>query len=380
MFHRKSILRMDSISQINKEMAEMHIANSENDNMNKEDILEDDIDDMYDVDDIDDILENDIDDYDDYKDYCEGYYDYDEYNTRNNTIVKASTCKSNVQKESNNIVNYQPRNKLIYRFEQRINLEKYEDPPLPSHVTKELNENDKRIEKLRIRTKDKKDRATVEQVLDPRTRMILYKLLNNGVLEKIDGCISTGKEANVYYAKSKKGADYAIKIFKTSILHFKDRDKYVTGEFRFRHGYSRRNPRKMVETWAEKEARNLHRLEQHNVKAPRCIRLHSHVLVMEFIGNNGIASPKLKDVTFTPSEAATLYRECIEIMWRMYNKCKLVHADLSEFNMLYQNESIVIIDVAQAVEHEHPNAMNFLKTDCTNITGTAGRKMFCDLI
>ena len=37
--------------------------------------------------------------------------------------------------------------------------------------------------------------------------------------------------------------------------------RYVTGEFRFRHGYSKHNPRKMVRMWAEKEMRNLMRLE-----------------------------------------------------------------------------------------------------------------------
>lgn len=79
------------------------------------------------------------------------------------------------------------------------------------------------------------DRATSEQVMDPRTRLMLFKLLNSGFLSEIDGCLSTGKEANVYYAKSGKAesnpkgvetfSEYAIKVFKTSILVFKDRDK-----------------------------------------------------------------------------------------------------------------------------------------------------------
>nr|CAD7414912.1 unnamed protein product [Timema cristinae] len=68
--------------------------------------------------------------------------------------------------------------------------------------------------------------------MDPRTRMILFKLLNRGTIASINGCISTGKEANVYHATSKSGEDRAIKIYKTSILIFKDRDKYVSGEFR----------------------------------------------------------------------------------------------------------------------------------------------------
>lgn len=44
------------------------------------------------------------------------------------------------------------------------------------------------------KTSDKSDRATVEQVLDPRTRIILFKMLNRNVIYEINGCVSTGKE------------------------------------------------------------------------------------------------------------------------------------------------------------------------------------------
>lgn len=73
-----------------------------------------------------------------------------------------------------------------------------------------------------MRTKDKKDRATAEQVMDPRTRMVLFKLLSRGTITQINGCISTGKEANVYHALGPNGtSDLAIKVYKTSILVFK---------------------------------------------------------------------------------------------------------------------------------------------------------------
>src|SRR3954447_15195087 len=48
----------------------------------------------------------------------------------------------------------------------------------------------------RLRQKDRSDRATVEQVLDPRTRAILLKMMKNGVIHEVNGCISTGKEVN----------------------------------------------------------------------------------------------------------------------------------------------------------------------------------------
>lgn len=82
----------------------------------------------------------------------------------------------------------------------------------------------------------------------------------------------------------------------------------------------------------------------------------------------GWPAPKLKDVDLSQSRAREIYREVIKMMWKMYNKCKLVHADLSEFNMLYQNGQLFIIDVSQSVEHDHPHALDFLRKDCTNIT------------
>jgi serine/threonine-protein kinase RIO1 len=49
-----------------------------------------------------------------------------------------------------------------------------------------------------MRVREKKDRATSEQVLDPRTRLILYKMLNREVIMEINGCISTGKEVRTH--------------------------------------------------------------------------------------------------------------------------------------------------------------------------------------
>lgn len=46
--------------------------------------------------------------------------------------------------------------------------------------------------------KDKSDRATSEQVLDPRTRIILFKMIKRGLIEEVNGCVSTGKEVIKY--------------------------------------------------------------------------------------------------------------------------------------------------------------------------------------
>lgn len=263
---------------------------------------------------------------------------------------------------------YQPTEKLFSKFSNKINIERYEGPPLPHGTANLLKQTERRLENERIRVKDKHDRATAEQVMDPRTKQILFKILNRHVVDEINGCISTGKEANVYHASSKTGEQYAIKVYKTSILIFKDRDKYVRGEFRFRNGYCKGNPRKMVRTWAEKEMRNLIRMHSNGINVPQPLLLRSHVLVMEFIGKDGWPARLLKDVVLTQSKAREIYRDIVVLMWKIYNKCKLVHADLSEFNILYQDGEVYIIDVSQSVEHDHPRALEFLRKDCTNIT------------
>lgn len=262
----------------------------------------------------------------------------------------------------------QPNEKSFEKFGNRIKVERYEGPKLSNKAANFLIQANKKLENERMRAKDKADRATVEQVLDPRTRMILFKILNKGVICEINGCISTGKEANVYHATNADGYERAVKVYKTSILIFKDRDRYVTGEFRFRHGYCKHNPRKMVKTWAEKEMRNLTRMHQAGIPCPEPIILRSHVLVMDFIGIDGWPAPLLKDVTLSESKSRELYLQCIQIVRNIFWKCRLVHADLSEFNMLYQQDQLYVIDVSQSVEHDHPHALEFLRKDCTNVT------------
>jgi RIO kinase 1 len=230
----------------------------------------------------------------------------------------------------------------------------------------------------RAREKDKADRATSEQVLDPRTRMLLLQMINKGVVSEIHGVVSTGKEANVYHAISHPDGDEsrevhrAIKVYKTSILVFKDREKYIEGEWRFRQGFNKSSNRAMVKVWAEKEMRNLRRLYAAGIPCPEPIYLRLHVLLMSFLGDKkGYPAPRLKDIEFDESQQGRwgeLYLQCLAYVRRMYQVCKLVHGDLSEYNLLYWKEKLWVIDVSQSVEHDHPRSLEFLRMDIKNVT------------
>ncbi|AJT93039.1 Rio1p [Saccharomyces cerevisiae YJM1273] len=240
-------------------------------------------------------------------------------------------------------------------------------------------------------SKDKANRATVENVLDPRTMRFLKSMVTRGVIADLNGCLSTGKEANVYHAFAGTGkapvideetgqyevletdgsrAEYAIKIYKTSILVFKDRERYVDGEFRFRNSRSQHNPRKMIKIWAEKEFRNLKRIYQSGViPAPKPIEVKNNVLVMEFLSRgNGFASPKLKDYPYkNRDEIFHYYHTMVAYMRLLYQVCRLVHADLSEYNTIVHDDKLYMIDVSQSVEPEHPMSLDFLRMDIKNV-------------
>lgn len=269
---------------------------------------------------------------------------------------------------------FQPLSNRNQKFTSRINvgpLEEYEgrsNVGMSNSVTTEIRQSLRDTATGKTKRNEKADRATVEQAIDPRTRRILSKMLNGRIFDDINGCISTGKEANVYHATKLDGEEFAVKIYKTSILVFKDRDRYVQGDYRFRHGYCKHNPRKMVKTWAEKEMRNLMRLKKEGIRCPKTIQLRSHVLVMEFIGKEGWAAPRLKDAALSEDKLREMYVEVIMAMRTLYQKCKLVHGDLSEYNILYFEGHLHIIDVSQSVDLDHPHALDFLREDCLHVS------------
>lgn len=233
---------------------------------------------------------------------------------------------------------------------------------------------------------DRKDNvATAEMGIDGRTRLLLYKLISNQVLEQINGIISTGKEAVILHANTDPNCmgdssivaqlmpkECAVKIFKTTLNDFKQRDRYIKDDYRFKDRFnvrfSKQNNTIIINMWAEKEMHNLMRMQAAGINCPEVVILKKHLLVMSFIGENGRAAPKLKDASLTKAEWITAYDEIVETMHRLYNDAKLIHADLSEYNILWHDGKCWFIDVAQSVEPTHTSALEFLMRDCKNIT------------
>lgn len=224
------------------------------------------------------------------------------------------------------------------------------------------------------RLHEKKEKSTAESVMDQSSRLLIFKMINAGFLDTVNGAINTGKEANVYHGvggnpelKVTQG-EVAIKVYKTTLAEFKNRDPYIKDDHRFKDKFSKSNNRKLITLWAEKEMHNLNRIHRCGIPCPQVVCLKKHVLVMTFIGSDGKSAPTLKDAILTNDQLDSAYVNTVALMTKLYNKCELVHADLSEYNLLWFNEKVWVIDVSQSVFPTHPDALGFLLRDCYNIT------------
>lgn len=227
-----------------------------------------------------------------------------------------------------------------------------------------------RREELRVdrgrskRTKDEDLFKTVEEVFDVKTVMALYQMINNGPIERVFGAVKAGKESRIYWAKGKTGEDLAVKIYLTSSMEFKKSIRqYIQGDPRFRDS---KDYRKLIYTWAQKEFKNLTQAYGAGVRVPKPIDVSQNILVMEFVGKGGEPAPTLK--TLGEGEiSARIYEEVMGMLERLYRDAGLVHADLSEYNVMVHEGKVYFIDLGQAVLKTHPMADVFLSRDVGNL-------------
>ena len=232
-------------------------------------------------------------------------------------------------------------------------------------VEKRLHKEEKEyeIEQL-MKEKRSEEYEVLEEVFDRSTLMIIYEFLNRGVIDRIYGVVKSGKEARVYWGKDKTGKELAIKIYLTVSAEFrKGMLKYIEGDPRFKN--VKRETRSLIFAWAQKEFKNLEQAVAAKVRVPKPIAVKNNVLIMEFIGKNGVSAPSMKEKP--PTNPVRVYKILISYLERLYQKAELVHGDLSEYNIMIWKGLPVLFDMSQAVPLSHPMADYLLNRDIANI-------------
>jgi len=246
-------------------------------------------------------------------------------------------------------------------------------------------ERDREFTKFRDRIKDADQFKVTASVFDDATYGALYKLVQDGHIDAFGGPISTGKEANVYTAlagidearreqasgddSEPQGHEVAVKIYRINASDFKDMRGYLDGDPRFEGIGS--DKKKVVTAWVRKESSNLKRARRAGVRTPRPIAVERNVLVMEYLGTDEGRAKRLSEVHIENPETA--FEVVREYMRRLYD-AGLVHGDLSEYNIVFHEGQLYIIDLGQAVTIHHPNAEEFLERDCVNVSNFFARQ------
>ena len=214
------------------------------------------------------------------------------------------------------------------------------------------------------RIKSVEDRRVGSEVFDTITLKTLYKLANSGHIHRLNGAISTGKEANVFKGIDEDDNFVAVKIYRVTTSDFKKMQTYIQGDPRFKVRTT--NKRQLVNAWVTKEFRNLQRAEEAGVKVPKPIVAKNNVLIMEFIEDEeGDAALPMRHSDINNPEK--LLNKIINNMKLLYKGAGLVHGDLSSYNILIQNEEPVIIDISQGMTKDHPISEELLNRDIENI-------------
>ncbi len=207
---------------------------------------------------------------------------------------------------------------------------------------------------------------TYKNIFDKFTINSIWELITQKKIEGLESPIKIGKESNVFSALTKYDKRVAVKIYRLNSSNFFQMSKYLSMD----HDFKPINQRVgLVKAWARREFTNIKKAYEAGVSVPQPIAVKNNIIVIGFIGQefpeHPNACPPLKDSCCeNPKE---MYDLIIKDVKLLYQKAKLVHGDLSEYNILDRDGTPVIIDLSQATPSDSSFAPELLKRDVEKI-------------
>ena len=207
-----------------------------------------------------------------------------------------------------------------------------------------------------------KKNKVINEVLDKTTVLILYDLIKSKIISYVNGVVKSGKESVLFWAVGPDESDLALKVYLTSTSNFKNRSQYLVGDPRFQK--IKKGTKNLVYLWARKEFQNISKCYDCGINVVKPIHISKNVLVMEFVGNNGMPEKNLLESDVVEED----YHQSLKIISDLYERANLVHGDFSEYNIFKTENGLKLFDLGSAVDLEHPHSTDFLKRDINNIS------------
>ncbi|MFZ6742082.1 PA4780 family RIO1-like protein kinase [Undibacterium sp. JH2W] len=214
-----------------------------------------------------------------------------------------------------------------------------------------------------------------------KTPKRLQPLQEEGLIDEVMRQLMSGKEATVYVVRCGEEIRCAKVYKEASQRSFKNAASYQEGrkvknsrQARAMEKGTRYGRKMQEEVWQNAEVDALYRLAAAGVKVPRPYICHEGVLLMDLVTDaDGNAAPRLNDVELTPELARKYHAQLLHQVVLML--CAgVIHGDLSEFNILVDEEGPVIIDLPQAIDAaSNTEAGVMLERDVNNLATYFGQ-------
>lgn len=214
-------------------------------------------------------------------------------------------------------------------------------------------------------------------VFDRYTINNLNRLSARHLFDELKSPISIGKEANIFSAENGSEKNQIIvKIYRLQTCNFNKMYDYLCQDPRF--VALKKQKRKIVFAWTQREYRNILKARELGVTVPMPLEVLDNILLLEYLGDasTNTVAPKLKDLDYknmAKKDLQFLYDDVVQNMKKLHQG-GLVHGDLSEFNILYHDEHVIFIDFSQATTEKSDDYAELLDRDVRNITVFFNRK------
>ena len=208
-----------------------------------------------------------------------------------------------------------------------------------------------------------------------KTPARLQPLVTDGLVDEVLGQLMSGKEAMVFVVRcgdavrcAKVYKEAHRRSFRQAVAYTEGRKVKNSRQARAMEKGSRYGRQEQEAAWQHAEVDALYRLAGAGVRVPTPFNFHEGVLLMELVADaEGNPAPRLNDLKLSP-ETARLYhdfllRQVVLMLW-----AGVVHGDLSEYNILVDDQGPVIIDLPQAIDAAaNNNARALLERDVANL-------------
>ena len=198
--------------------------------------------------------------------------------------------------------------------------------------------------------------------------LALRKLRNFVELQSISHRIDVGKEADIYVCYGADGSPYIIKAYRLGRTSFK-KVRSARPVYHVEAG-----------SWfamsikaAKREFHVLSTLWGVGVAVPKPLIWAYHMILMDYVPGRELHKVRLRN-------PLSIFRNTIEEIIKAYYVGGIVHGDLSEYNILVNEETgeIWIIDWPQWLPADHPEASEYLRKDLEQIIKYFHRKYKLD--